>query len=116
MTGIAIGLGLGGVGLVLLVPEHDLPVKIANGSYAAPCCGVMVLQDGVIHIRKYTIGYRIQQDKLGPYILPTAYVGESPTGYLVNFDAAPNKLRLDDPTRATQIVLDRGSIAKLFEE
>jgi hypothetical protein len=116
MTGIALALGLGGIVLVFLTPEHDLPIKIANGSYAARCCGVMVLQDGVIHIRGYTVGYRIQQDKVGPYISPTAFVGESSTRYIVDFGATPLKLRLDDKNRATQIELDRGSIAKMFEE
>lgn len=115
MTGVAVGLGLGGIAIVLLMPERDLPIQIANGSYAARCCGVMVLEDGIIHIRRYTIGYRIQQDKVGPYILPTAFVGVSPSGYLVDFGAKPLKLRLDNASRATRIELDRGSVAKLFE-
>jgi hypothetical protein len=48
------------VGLSLMIyiltsTEQQLPKDRANGSYASSCCGVMVLQDGEMHIGKAVI-------------------------------------------------------------
>jgi len=51
------------------------------------------------------IGYVIEQDKAGPYILPRVYVGASNTGFVIKSNAYALKLRLDDAARPHQIEL-----------
>lgn len=109
---------IGGLSLMIYVlasREQQLPKDRANGSYASSCCGVMVLQDGEMHVGKAVIPYTIEADKVSAYILPASFVGEGEGGYRVDSGSAPLKLRLDDAVGPTRIALDRGHTAAMFE-
>src|SRR6478609_9101003 len=55
---------------------QNLPVGTANGVYANACCGTLELRDGVMSFGKNErIGYVIEYDKVGRYVLPTVFVG-----------------------------------------
>lgn len=107
--------GLSTMIYLLASTEEQLPKGRANGSYASSCCGVMVLQDGEMHVGKTVLSYTIEADKAGAYVLPTSFVGEGEGAFRVDGGSAPLKLRLDNATRPTRIALDRGHSATLFE-
>lgn len=100
---------------IVLTGEPRLQVGIANGSFANSCCGTVVFHDGIMRVANRRIGYVIEQDKAGPYVLPEAYVGASVTGFVIKPNAYALKLRLDDPDHPHQIeLLDDGPSAEAF--
>ena len=101
----------GGMPLYWWAFPPRLPIGTANGTYANPWRGSvrlhnveMVLNGGQI------VGYVVEHDKVGRYVLPSSYVGIW-SGKAVQADrsANPLKLRLDDSTRPTNIGLLGGS-------
>lgn len=107
--------GLSAIIYVLASAEEELPKDRANGTYASSCCGVMVLQDGEMHIGKAVVPYTIEADKAGAYILPASFVGEGEGAFRLDGGSAPLKLRLNDAIRPTRMTLDRGHTATLIE-
>lgn len=100
---------------IALTGEPRLQVGIANGVYANRCCGEIILNDGIMTVANQRIGYAIERDKAGPYVLPKTYVGASATGFVVKPDAYVLKLRLDDSARPHQInLLDDGPSDEVF--
>jgi len=91
----------------------ELPAGLANGSYTNSCCGTLALKDGEMFIGKRRIRYVMEQDKQGPYVLPSIYVGVSPHGFVVH-DGNPLKLRIDAKALPAGIELmnaEDGSVA-----
>lgn len=82
-----------------------LPLAIANGAYANSCCGIILLKDGRMTVSNQQIGYVIESDKVGSYVLPSFYVGASPQGFRVRRDGFPLKLYLDKDTHPSDIGL-----------
>ena len=105
---------VGGVGLIVvlclwayiaLAGEPRLPISSANGMYANRCCGRVVLTNGVMAVANQRIGYVVEEDKAGAYVLPNAYVGASDTALVIRPNGFPFKLRLDDPSRPRSVEL-----------
>ena len=90
---------------VTLVGEPRLQVGIANGAYTNGCCGTVVLDNGIMTIANQRVGYVVEQDKAGPYVLPKTYIGASVTGFVVRSRGHALKLRLDDPNHPHQVEL-----------
>jgi len=84
-----------------------LPIGAADGTYANPCCGSLRLDRGqMLFGRRRIIGYVIEHDKIGRYVLANHYVG----GYddkAFEFYASHDSLmlRLDVATRPRNIEL-----------
>jgi len=72
---------------IALTGEPRLQVGIANGRYSNGCCGTMVLKNGLMTVANQRVGYVVEQDKEGPYVLPNAYVGASDYGFVMIFAA-----------------------------
>ena len=90
---------------IALTGELRLQIGIANGRYSNGCCGTIVLNNGMMTVANQRVGYVIEQDKGGPYVLPKAYVGASDHGFVIRSDAHALKLRLDDPAHPRQVEL-----------
>lgn len=90
---------------IVLTGEPRLQVGIATGAYANRCCGLVVLNNGIMTVANQRIGYVIEQDKAGPYVLPQTHVAASATGFVIKPDAHPLKMRLDDPSHPHQVEL-----------
>ena len=90
---------------IALTGEPRLPIGIANGQYSNRYCGSVVLTNGMMTVANQHVGYVIEQDKGGPYVLPKAYVEASDHGFVVRSDAHALKLRLDDPAHPHQVEL-----------
>ena len=100
---------------IALTGEPCLQVRIADGTYANPCCGSLVLDNGTMTIANQRISYVIEQDKAGPYILPKTYVGASATGFIFKPRAYALKLSLDDPAHPRRVeLLDDGPSGEAF--
>jgi hypothetical protein len=81
---------------VLLAGAPNLPVGVANGSYANPCCGTLILNNGQMTIGNQYVSYVVERDKGGPYVLPQALVAVTAGNRLnVSRGSQPLKLRLD---------------------
>ena len=107
--------GLSAIIYVLATGEERLPKDRANGTYASVCCGVMVLQDGEMHVGNAIVPYSIEVDKVGAYVLPARFVGEGQGAFRLDGRVAPIKLRLDDVNRPTRVTLDSGHVATIIE-
>ncbi len=68
-----------------------------------------------MHIGRVTVPYKIETDKVGPYILPRSFVGEGAGTFRLDEGSAPLKLRLSSAERPTQITLDGGDVATAVE-
>lgn len=90
---------------IALTGEPQLQIGIANGRYSNRCCGTVALTNGVMTVENQHVGYVIEQDKAGPYVLPKAYVGASDHGFVIRSDGHALKLRLDDPAHPHQVEL-----------
>ena len=97
---------IGGWSYILLVPMPQLPIGIANGSYANKCCGTIQLKNGEMSVGGQLVSYVVERDKMGPYVLPSAYVGVS-DGKTLEVDRRKYvlKIRLDDSVQPTQFQL-----------
>jgi hypothetical protein len=90
---------------LLLWPIPKLPIDAANGVYANPCCQPIILRDGTMSFGKHEVGYSIEHDKGGAYVLPQLYVGVEPSGLQVDQSRYPLKLRLDDMSPPGRLTL-----------
>ena len=100
---------------IALKDQPRLQVGLANGVYGNDCCGTVVFNDGIMTVANQRIGYVIEQDKAGPYVLPTAHVGASSVGFVIRRSANVLKLRLDDPKHPQQVELyDDGPMGEIF--
>jgi len=115
ISGAVLISGLSAIIYVLATGEERLPKDRANGTYASPCCGVMVLQDGEMHVGNAIVPYSIEVDKVGAYVLPARFVGEGQGAFRLDGRVAPIKLRLDDVNRPTRVTLDSGHVATIIE-
>ena len=94
--------------------EPRLPIAIANGSFANSCCGTISLRDGRMIVANQQVDYVIESDKLGPYVLPSFYVGASAHGFDVRREHFPLKLRIDNDSHPAEIgLLDDGEGGQL---
>jgi hypothetical protein len=57
-----------------LFPSRD-PIGTANGVYTSACCGSLILHDGVLRFDDTNLGYVIEHDKVGKYVLPEKSLG-----------------------------------------
>ena len=94
-----------GLAYIALIGEPRLQIDVANGAYSNPCCGSVVLRNGIMTVAHRRIGYVIERDKVGPYVLPTAYVGASNRGFVIKPSASALILRLDDPEHPQRLEL-----------
>ena len=80
---------------ILFAPQEQLPVGAADGIYANSCCGDLILSSGEARIGLQAIGYVIERDKQGPYVLPIGRRVEADTKGISVAQGKPLKLRLD---------------------
>lgn len=100
---------------IALTGQPRLPIGIANGSYSNRCCGTLVVADGVMTLANQRVSYVIEQDKVGPYLLPKTYVGAANHGFVFRSASYPLKLRIDNSVHPQQIELsDDGSGGKAY--
>ena len=104
---------------IAFVGEERLPLGIADGSYANDCCGTIQLQNGRLFTKQgHEVGYVVERDKGGAYVLPAAFVGiqdgkevQVDSGYplTLRLDAAPNPttIELNDTGRGMGYVFKR---------
>src|SRR4051794_20158621 len=55
-------------------PPRD-PIGTANGVYSSNCCGSLILRDGRLRFGANDIGYVVEHDKVGKYVLPEKSLG-----------------------------------------
>jgi hypothetical protein len=55
-------------------PPRD-PIGTANGVYSSDCCGSLILRDGFLRFDDTNVGYVVEHDKVGRYVLPDKHVG-----------------------------------------
>ena len=84
---------------------QQLPLALANGSYANECCGRLILENGMMRVRTQEVSYVIESDKEGSYVLPAFYVGAASGGYVVRRNGVPLKLRLDSQAHPAAVDL-----------
>ncbi|HUD93413.1 hypothetical protein [Sphingobium sp.] len=79
------------------------PIRSADGIYVSACCGSLKLQNGRMSLETQSVGYLVEHDKVGRYILPAIYVGVSDANRVdIDGQKTALKLRLDGrPTPAT---------------
>jgi hypothetical protein len=89
----------------------------ADGSYAHDCCGKMVLRDGRMVLGDVrTVGYVVEEDEAGPYLLPESYVGVwEERGFEIDGSRPPVKLRLDRIPKPTTIDVPANRGTRRFE-
>jgi hypothetical protein len=97
--------GLGAMLYLFASDEPKLPIAVANGSFSNAEIGTIVLRDGQLKANGHAVPYVVETDKVGPYVLPTGYVGVSERRILVNRGSAPLKLRLDHSTQPRHLGL-----------
>jgi hypothetical protein len=90
---------------IALTGEPRLPINIANGAYSNRCCGTVIFANGVMTVADQRVSYVVEEDKVGPYVLPKEYVGASNGRVIVRSGSFPSKLRLDDPAHPQQVEL-----------
>lgn len=97
---LAIGLA------VLLTREPHLPSDAADGEYAHDCCGTIELRDGEMTANgHHWVGYVVEADAVGPYILPDRFVGTTERGIELDGARPVLKLRLDTLPHPNRIVV-----------
>jgi hypothetical protein len=97
----------------LLSPSSGIAADSADGRFENDCCGTIELSDGRMVLgEKKSVGYVIERDQAGPYVLPATFVGTwEDVGFEIDGSRPVVKLRLDrlpDPT-AIQLPNARGS-------
>ena len=94
---------LAALAITLFTHRSGLPSDLADGTYANDCCGIVELRDGrMIANGGDLVGYSVQRDEHGPYILPRSFVGAEDGGVLMDGHRPVVELRLDrlpNPTR-----------------
>ncbi|QIG81271.1 hypothetical protein [Stakelama tenebrarum] len=107
MTGRALGslviasLVAAGCIYIVATPQPQLPVETVNGTYHNACCGDWTFHDGRLTIDGQDISYVIEKDKSGVAIHPSAYVGASERGSVIQRNRSPSLLRpIGDPPDA----------------
>lgn len=107
--------GLSVMVYIVLTDQPQLPINAADGSYFNSCCGNFALKHGAMMINNRQVGYVIESDKVGPYVLTRGYVGASPAGFVIRADAFPMKLRLDASATPQHIeMMDVGPPGALY--
>jgi hypothetical protein len=109
-----IGAATVGIALYVLNGDPVLPVQVANGTYANPAMGEIVLHDGRMAIEGNYVSYVVKRDKGGPYVLPKSYVTISSHKFLVDRGRGGLKLRLSGPEHFQQIELDDDDTGDAF--
>lgn len=91
-------------GLALLTYLSGLRSDLADGSYANDDFGIVELRGGrMIANGVDLVGYTVQEDDQGPYILPRSFVGAENGGIFLDGATRVRKLRLDRLPNPTQI-------------
>jgi hypothetical protein len=92
-------------------PPRD-PIGTANGVYTSTCCGSLILHDGVLRFDDTNVGYVVEHDKVGRYVLPEKYVGVAQGKVVVaGTEKYPLKIYLydtDGPRRLSMLGADSG--------
>lgn len=104
---------------LLLAREPGLAADAANGSYRSDCCGTIVLRDGeMIANERRWAHYVVQEDALGPFVLPDRWVGAFDHGIALDGSRPVAKIRLDALPRPGRIEIPgvRGPIAFVRRE
>lgn len=96
--GAAVVLALAAALAFFVFYDPGLPDDAADGVYANDCCGTIELRDGrfVLNGKQQRVGYVLEQDEAGPYVLPTTFVGTwEERGFEIDGSRPALKLRLD---------------------
>jgi hypothetical protein len=78
-----------------LFPSRD-PIGTANGVYTSACCGSLILRDGVLRFDDTNIGYVVEHDKAGKYVLPDRSLAVIHGSKVVLKSESGDELRLND--------------------
>jgi hypothetical protein len=98
------GWTIGGTALVaglaaalFLLPARGIAADAADGRYVHDCCGTLELRGGEMIMGKAKpVGYAVERDEAGYYLLPETYVGTwEDRGFEIDGSRPPVKLRLD---------------------
>jgi len=94
-----IGLAVGGY--FVLKPPEQLPLSQADGIYANSCCGTLVLKGGRGTHGGAAFDYVIEQDKMGPFVLPKSRLVtvDDASRLVIVQDEPPLMLRLETSMR-----------------
>jgi hypothetical protein len=115
----AAGIALAALGAIALpfLREPAIPIQSANGDFEHDCCGKLRLRDGRMMLGdKLDIGYAIDRDAKGPFILPSVYSGPwEDNGFETDGSRPPLKLRLDKLPAPETIELYSGGKTYVFK-
>lgn len=92
----------------------QLSIALADGSYVNECCGRLTLINGRMTVGARNVSYVVEDDKEGPYVLPTSYVGAASRGFVMRRDGQPLKLRLNNEAHPTSIELVDDTSGSIF--
>jgi hypothetical protein len=92
------------------------PSQGEEGVFENDCCGTVTLAKGRLALNGgQSIGYDVERDARGPYLLPHTYVGAlEDRGFEVDGTQPAQKLRLDRLPAPRAIQLPMGARAFLF--
>jgi hypothetical protein len=91
---------------LILAREPRFVTGAADGTYRSDCCGTIVLREGQMIANEVRWArYVVQQDELGPFLLPDRWVGTFDNGIVLDGSRPVEKLRLDTLPNPTRIEL-----------
>lgn len=94
--------------IIFSTDEPRLPATSADGTYYNSCCASLTLRGGELRSGIKTVAYTVEQDKIGAYVLPKAFVSVANNRLDIDRRAYPLKLRLDRERNPSSIeVVDR---------
>lgn len=102
-----------------LARAPGLAADAVNGSYRSDCCGTIVLRDGeMIANERRWAHYVVQEDELGPFVLPDRWVGAFDHGIALDGSRPVEKIRVDALPHPGRIEIPgvRGPIAFVRRE
>ena len=117
-TGLAAAVALLGTGAAaLLLRDPGLPSDSADGAYVHDCCGTIVLKNGEMVLNgAKTVGYVVDRDESGPYILTDKFVGTwEERGFEIDGSRPPLKMHLDTIPRPSTIKFSDVRTSHLFK-
>lgn len=89
----------------LAFPSRE-PLGTANGVYANACCGEIELRNGLMIVgHNQYIKYVVERDKVGPHVVPEAYIGASKSGFVIRRAGYPLVLRVEEGPHPRRIAL-----------
>ncbi len=116
--GVALTLTVSILSALFVLHERRLSANVANGTYNNDCCGKIVLSGGTMILGdkgEQSVGYVIESDQKGPFILPRFYVGTwEDRGFQMDGSRPALRLRLDKLPAPSAIQLYDGRKSYVF--